>query len=63
MDEENASEREPIASAAVHWIGSGGSIPMWNSIFDEAREVAWLISLVGGLSAVGVGIAVAIVAV
>jgi hypothetical protein len=36
---------------------------MWNSVFDEAREVAWLISLVGGLSAVGVGIAVALVVV
>jgi hypothetical protein len=36
---------------------------MWNSVFDEAREIVWLASLVGGLSAVGVGIAVALIAV
>ena len=32
---------------------------MWKSVLDEAREVVWLASLVGGLSAVGVGIAFA----
>jgi hypothetical protein len=31
---------------------------MWKLILDEAREIAWLASLVGGLSAVGVGIAI-----
>ena len=36
---------------------------MWKSVLDEAREVVWLASLVGGLSAVGVGIAFALVAV
>jgi hypothetical protein len=35
---------------------------MWKSVFDEAREVVWLVSLVGGLSVVGVGIAVALTA-
>jgi hypothetical protein len=36
---------------------------MWKSIFNEAREVLWVASVVGGLSAIGVGIAVALVAV
>jgi hypothetical protein len=35
---------------------------MWKSVLDEAREVVWLASLVGGLSAVGVGIAIALAA-
>lgn len=35
---------------------------MWKSVVDEAREVVWLVSLVGGLSAVSVGLAVALVA-
>jgi hypothetical protein len=35
---------------------------MWKSVFDEAREVMWLASIVGGLSVVSVGIAVAIAA-
>jgi hypothetical protein len=30
---------------------------MWKIIFDEPRKVAWLALLVGGLSAVAVGIA------
>jgi len=33
---------------------------MWKSVLDEAREVVWLASVVGGLSAVGVGIAIAL---
>jgi hypothetical protein len=36
---------------------------MWKSVFEEAREIVWLASLVGGLSAVGIGIAVALIAV
>jgi hypothetical protein len=36
---------------------------MWKLVFDEAREIAWLALLVGGLSAVGIGIAVALVTV
>jgi hypothetical protein len=35
---------------------------MWKSVLDEAREVVWLASLVGGLSAVSVALAIAIVA-
>ena len=35
---------------------------MWKSILDEAREVVWLASLVGGLSAVSVALAIAFVA-
>jgi hypothetical protein len=35
---------------------------MWKSVFDEACEVVWLVSLVGGLSAVGVGLALALAA-
>jgi len=32
---------------------------MWKSVLDEAREVVWLASIIGSLSAVSVGIAVA----
>jgi hypothetical protein len=35
---------------------------MWKTIVDEVREVVWLASVVGGLSVVGVGIAIAIAA-
>jgi hypothetical protein len=35
---------------------------MWKSVLDEARELMWLASLIGGLSAVSVGLAVALVA-
>jgi len=35
---------------------------MWKSVLEEAREVVWLASVVGGLSAVGVGIAIALAA-
>ncbi len=31
---------------------------IWNTIRQEMREVAWLASVVGGLSAAGVGLAV-----
>jgi len=33
---------------------------MWKSVLDEVRELAWLASLVGGLFAVGVGLAIAL---
>jgi hypothetical protein len=36
---------------------------MWRSILAEVREVAWLASIVGGLSVVSVGIALALVAI
>lgn len=35
---------------------------MWKSVLDEAREVVWLASIVGGLSAVGVGVAIVLAA-
>jgi hypothetical protein len=35
---------------------------MWKTVLEEAREVVWLASIVGGLSAVGVGIAIALAA-
>jgi hypothetical protein len=35
---------------------------MWKSVLDEAREVVWLVAIVGGLSVVGVGIAIAFAA-
>ena len=35
---------------------------MWNSVFEEAREVAWLVSIIGGLSVAAVGLAVALAA-
>jgi hypothetical protein len=33
---------------------------MWKSVLAEAREVVWLATRIGGLSIVGVGLAVAI---
>jgi hypothetical protein len=36
---------------------------MWKSVLDETREIVWLASLVGGLSVIGIGIAIAIVTV
>ena len=33
---------------------------MWKSMLDEAREVVWLASIVAGLSAIGVGLAVVV---
>ena len=35
---------------------------MWKSVLDEAREVVWLASIVGGLSAAGVGMAIVLAA-
>lgn len=51
-----------MAIQAVDRPRNGGSPPMWKSVLDEAREVVWLASVVGGLSAVGVGIALALAA-
>ena len=36
---------------------------MWKVLFDEAREIAWLAIVVSSLSAVGVGLAVAVASV
>ena len=35
---------------------------MWNTFWEELREVVWLASVVGGLSVLGVGLAVALAA-
>jgi hypothetical protein len=35
---------------------------MWKSVLAEAREVLWLASMIGGLSAAGVGLAVVLAA-
>jgi hypothetical protein len=35
---------------------------MWNTIRDELREVVWLASVVGGLSLLGVAVAVTLAA-
>lgn len=35
---------------------------MWNTLWDELREMIWLASVIGGLSVVGVGLAVALAA-
>jgi hypothetical protein len=35
---------------------------MWKSVLDEAREIAWLATMVGGLSAMGVGVAIVLAA-
>jgi hypothetical protein len=43
-------------------LADGGSTSMRKSILDEAREVVWLALVVGGLSVVGVGIAMALAA-
>lgn len=32
---------------------------MWNSFREEMREIAWLVAIVGGLSALAVSLAVA----
>ena len=35
---------------------------MWNILRDELREVAWLVSVVAGLSVLGVAVALGLVA-
>ena len=35
---------------------------MWNTLWEELREMVWLASLIGGLSVLGVGLAVALAA-
>jgi len=34
---------------------------MWTKVWDEVREIVWLVSLISVLSAAGVGVAVALV--
>jgi hypothetical protein len=35
-----------------------GERDVWKTVCDELREIAWLASMIGGLSAAGVGLAV-----
>jgi hypothetical protein len=35
-----------------------GSRKMWFSLRDELREIVWLVMIIGGLSIMGVGLAV-----
>jgi hypothetical protein len=35
---------------------------MWQTMWDELREMVWLASVIGGLSVLGVGLAVALAA-
>ena len=35
---------------------------MWNTLWDELREIAWLASVIGALSVLGAGLAVALAA-
>lgn len=51
---------EPREHLPVIRLSSTGGTPMWKSMLDEAREVVWLASIVGGLSAIGVGLAVVV---
>ena len=60
--DEHAGARNQWFALAVERPRNGGSPPMWKSVLDEAREVVWLASVIGGLSAVGVGIAIALAA-
>jgi hypothetical protein len=39
-----------------------GRRQMWNAVREELREIVWLASVIGGLSAAGVGLAVALAA-
>jgi hypothetical protein len=54
--------QEPIVVLAAFPAGNGGSTTMWKSVFEEAREVAWLISIIGCLSVAALGLAVAFAA-
>ncbi len=40
-----------------------GAPGIWQQVREEAREVIWLASVIGALSAAGVGLAVALAAV
>jgi hypothetical protein len=54
--------QEPTFALAVLAAGNRGSTTMWNSVLQEAREVAWLVSIIGCLSVAAVGLAVAFAA-
>jgi len=48
-------------SFAAVFVGVGAA-KMWKSLVDELREMIWLASMIGGLSALGAGLAVAFAA-
>ena len=35
---------------------------MWNTVWDELREIAWMASVIGGLSVAGISLAVVVAA-
>jgi hypothetical protein len=39
-----------------------GSTPMWKTVLDEAREIAWLAIVIGALSVASVSLAVVLAA-
>jgi len=43
-------------------MGKTWSRTTWQVMSAELREIAWLVSVIGGLSALGVGLAVALAA-
>jgi hypothetical protein len=54
-----ALSMEQIATLSVK-LQQCGTVRMSKSILQEVREVLWLASLVGGLSAAGIGIGVSL---
>lgn len=53
----NRSAKDPLSCVSDPWSAS-----MRQAVWVELREVAWLVSVIAGLSVVGVGLAVAIAA-
>ncbi len=61
-----SSVREPNALPArltLQTRTASGVSAMWKTLRNEAREVAWLVSVAGGLSALGVSLALVLAAV
>jgi len=55
------AETVALAWFAQSWALMERAEVMWNSAWNELREVVYLAAMVGGLSVVGVGLAVALV--
>ena len=49
-------------SSALVLHGQTVESTMWQAVCVEVREMAWLVSVIGALSALGVGLAVALAA-
>src|SRR5262245_8065677 len=73
----HAASANPSPGSGCRKHSTGGDKPMmqddeadarpsgrqvWNAVCEELREVAWLASVIGGLSAAGVGLAIALAA-